>query len=248
MRRLGADGLAHGWHGSCARRAPSGLLSRATAKRENTSMPQATLDRVTQRPRMRAGRAKTTATTKVRSLMGSLAGLARRRTGAGSARTTGVPRGWWAGATTRAWTQTRTLVRWVPLALAGMRIVTRLRQRPRRALRTRGRAATNRLPGRFAFVAGRSIGRVEGAVGTARLAPQAVKVARKAGFGWRPFGRPAPQGVVQSTTWRLRRGWRRARSFTLGFALGTIWAYLFAPRLGVGYQAVRQSDQQKRPA
>lgn len=253
-------------------------------------MPQVTLDQVTQRPRMRTGRAEGAKSTKAPKPTTAAArpGLGRRRAGPGGAMARGfarriatamrtsmglswragklvgraqgtaalaprVARGWWTGVATRmrlagAQAQTRTLVRWIPFAFAGMRILARIQQGPQRVTTPMRRVVGARMPSRFAFLTGRSIGRVQGAVGTARLAPRAVKAARRAGFGWRPYGRPAPRGAMRATAWRLRRSWRWTRSFTLGFALGTIWAYLFAPRIGAGYQALRQGDQQTRSA
>jgi hypothetical protein len=136
----------------------------------------------------------------------------------------------------------------MPFAFASVRILTRIQHGPQRMSTPMRRVVGARMPSRFAFQTGRSIGRVQGAVGTARLAPRAMKAARSAGFGWRPYGRPASQGAMRATGWRLRRAWRWIRSFTLGFALGTLWAYLFAPRIGHGYQALRQGDQRTRSA
>jgi hypothetical protein len=57
--------------------------------------------------------------------------------------------------------------------------------------------------------------------------------------GWRS-GRTVSQGPLQTTGRQMRQGWRWARTFTVGFAIGAIWAYLFTPRQGPGNQALRE--------
>jgi hypothetical protein len=224
-------------------------------------MPQATLERTARKPKAPARPSTPQRRANTRMVMAR--GVARRmasgmrtslrlswRTGKMVGRAQGtaalaprVARGWWTGLITRARlagtrAQMRTVLAWAPMAFAGTRLVARMQQRRPRL----------RVTNRAAFMAGRSIGRAQGAAGAVRLTPRAVRTARRVGVVRWPFGRRASQGVLQGTGWRLRRTWRWMRSFTLGFALGTIWAYLFAPRTGPGYQALRQSGQETRSA
>jgi hypothetical protein len=54
---------------------------------------------------------------------------------------------------------------------------------------------------------------------------------------WMIARRATTRSPLQGTQSTLRRSWRWVRYFTMGFALGAIWAYLFAPR--------RPSDEQQ---
>lgn len=73
---------------------------------------------------------------------------------------------------------------------------------------------------------------------------QTAKAARRttvARRGWALTRGSTATGPLKGTQRRLVRSWRWVRLFTLGFALGAIWAYLFAPRRQTGQE--QQSQQ-----
>jgi hypothetical protein len=82
--------------------------------------------------------------------------------------------------------------------------------------------------------------RVGVGVGTAKTA---MKMAKPAGRGWWLSRRAQVQQPLRATQRRMRRVWRRLRAFTIGFATGAIWAYLFAPRQGPGSQRQQEGTQ-----
>lgn len=178
-----------------------------------------------------------------------------------------VVRGQWAGITgqmqaraTRA--QMRTIARWLPAALAGTRLVGQAWP----VLMRRGqpaRPADRSQLGKLAWRAGQMTGAMRGAAagskvvarGTsarakagakadtkaARAATKAATTGKATGRGQWLLRRSTPQGTMQATGGRLRRGWRWMRLFALGLTVGATWAYLFAPRRGPAHKVLTEN-------
>lgn len=182
-------------------------------------------------------------------------------------------RGWWSGLTGRMearvsrW-RAGSIARWVPLSVTGVQLGLRGWSLLRRATPSRARARSQSvrssalrnvaLPG--AFRAGALRGQAGGLA--ARASAQASAQAERARAArattrarwavWRTGQmaaiQTAGQAAGQTATRKLRAGLRFTRLFITGFAVGMFWAYLFAPRTGPGYQAVREGGQRARSA
>ena len=127
--------------------------------------------------------------------------------------------------------------RGTPKGTAGMRLISRTGQR----VTDRMGAARDMMSDQASSWLKRTAGMaaVTGGVAALRSRFRSNTVAmaqplRRAGKIRRPrstFARRAPSaGKLQGTQRTLRSSWRWVRYFTMGFALGAIWAYLFAPR------------------
>jgi hypothetical protein len=155
-------------------------------------------------------------------------------------------RGWWYGTTGRLQARTavawaRAVTWWAPITLAATQLAARLWSRAPRGARA------------VAQVSAKATG-TRAAVDT-RAAQKAAKATTKAmaqrtraaGRGVR-ISRPQPRAALASTQRSMRRGWRWVRFFTIGIAVGAIWAYLFAPRRGPGFDLMQQAGQGSRSA
>ncbi len=191
-------------------------------------------------------------------------------------------RGWWSGLTGRMEArvtrlQVRSLARWAPLSLAGIRLGSRgwsLLRRPA-PTPTRLRAATlanplrlstfrlgavrvgmgqsRALRGQAVALASKSTAQAASAAKASSAAKSAIQTnvaqrARTVTRAQRPARSVARLNLIQTTGKQLRAGSRFTRLFIMGFAVGMFWAYLFAPRPGLGFQAVRESSQRARSA
>jgi hypothetical protein len=76
-----------------------------------------------------------------------------------------------------------------------------------------------------------------------RLAVNAVRLPRFTWPSWTLARRTTDTGRLQGTQRQLLRSWSWVRLFALGFALGAIWAYLFAPRRISRQDQTRTEDQ-----
>jgi hypothetical protein len=162
---------------------------------------------------------------------------------------TGPARGWWVNMTRRlpgrrTTRRARRIALWTPVAFGAARAWMLMRRNAGR-LRERRQMWTSRV----AFRAGRAVGATTGARGMARVSES--RAARKAQATMkraRGAGRTFALTVRTRGRTRLRRGWRRIRFFTIGFSIGAIWAYLFAPRQGPAYERMQQASQRSRTA
>lgn len=169
-----------------------------------------------------------------------------------------VVRGQWAGLNgqMQAWaarTRVRTIAQWLPAALAGTRLLGQVWPVQRPAQQGAALTSRSRLT-QLAYRAGRATGMARGSAASGKAAARAAQAATKAAAtgttatrGPWLLRRGAPQGPIQATGRRLRRGWRWTRLFTLGLAVGATWAYLFAPRRGPAYTALSQNAQGTQP-
>jgi hypothetical protein len=133
----------------------------------------------------------------------------------------------------------------MPVGIAGWRLIGRPRDRGMspanvgRARNTVGdqlRDFTKRVAGAAAVTGGiaalnKRLSRASAQASTSmRQRAKAAPRVRVAPRGWMLRRRTRATGPWQGTQRQLRRSWRWVRLFTIGFALGAIWAYLFAPR------------------
>jgi hypothetical protein len=103
----------------------------------------------------------------------------------------------------------------------------------RRLVAARGSTTAARVAAKAATGPVRASYRLGVGVGTAKTT---MRTAKTAGRGWWLFRRTQAQ-------LQLQRGWKWARAFTIGFAIGGIWAYLFAPRQGPAFQRLQEGVQ-----
>jgi hypothetical protein len=169
-------------------------------------------------------------------------------------------RGWWASMTRRlpgrrAKPRARAIIWLTPVALGGARLATRawLRLQRNASLMSQSRQMWTR---RSSFLAGRTVGRAQGAKmatrGTARVStPRPATKARTTMATAKGAGKTlalTARTARATGGMRLRRGWRWMRFFTMGFSTGALWAYLFAPRQGPGYERMQQATQRAQSA
>lgn len=176
-------------------------------------------------------------------------------------------RGWWAGITGQtqgrlATTRARMMMRWAPVAFAGTRLATRMWSRmPLRQTTTTtarpawmgrkmmlgervnaaapGMQAIRRVTARTGALATKTAASAKAAKTTAKTtAATAATTGRRAWL----MNRAQQRTPAKSTGRGLRRRVRWVRLFTVGFAVGAIWAYLFAPRRGPGAALTQQES------
>jgi hypothetical protein len=139
-------------------------------------------------------------------------------------------RGWRLALTSRLQlqaTRAQALVRWLPAIAVGARLAT-----PRAAEDTKQVKQAAKMRAREAARAQAT---------TKQATAQAARIDRTKGKTAQPSKPPRVKGGT-------RRPWSLTRSFVIGFSIGAVWAYLFAQRVGPGYQALQQNLRATRAA
>jgi hypothetical protein len=166
------------------------------------------------------------------------------------------------GAKVRAQTASgsaKALARGVPTGVAGLRLIGRARNQAKK--QGRGGRERNDLRDQVASLAKRAVGAAAITGGIASLrnrfsgaghdtgknVRKAAKGVRTVPRGWTLARRATGGGPLQNTQRRLRRSWRWVRYFTIGIAVGAIWAYLFAPRRQWGQQQAATTSASTEP-
>jgi hypothetical protein len=144
-------------------------------------------------------------------------------------------RGWRLALTSRLQlqaTRAQALVRWLPAVVAGARLAT-----PSAAKDTKQVEKAARMRAREAA----RVAQRAQATAAKQATAQAARIDRTRGKMARPSKPPRVKGGT-------RRPWSLTRSFVIGFSIGAVWAYLFAQRVGPGYQALQQNLRATRAA